>query len=236
MRELTGETMAREKILIVDDEENILELLEYNLKRNGFRSSSVMSGEDAVIKAKEIMPDLIILDLMLPGMDGLEVCKTLKKDIKTSSIPVIMLTAKSEEADIVTGLEIGADDYVCKPFSPRVLIARVKAVLRKTNGNSADDSTPLRLKDLVVHPGRFEVLLHGKRIDLTYTEFEVLLVLLSRKGWVFSRYQIIDAIRGSDYIVTDRSVDVQITGLRKKLGSYGKYVETVRGVGYRIRE
>jgi len=224
--------MAKEKILIVEDEEDILELVRYNLEREGYNVSGVLSGEEALKKIKAEAPDLIILDLMLPGVDGLEICKMLKNNIKTEHVPIVMLTAKGEEADIVAGLELGADDYISKPFSPRVLVARIRSVLRRRARESSTDETTVRVKDLVIHPGRREVLIEGERIELTYTEFQVLHFLASRPGWVFTRYQIVNAIKGDDYPVTDRSVDVQIVGLRKKIGGYGEMIETVRGVGY----
>jgi two-component system phosphate regulon response regulator PhoB len=228
--------MAREKILVVDDEEDILELVEYNLAKNGYQVTCVATGEDALKRARSELPDLVVLDLMLPGVDGLEVCKILKNDRKTSYIPIVMLTAKGEEADIVTGLELGADDYVTKPFSPRILLARVRAVLRRKTQATPEETEVIKRHELVIHPGRHEVLIGDKRVDLTFTEFRVLHFLARRPGWVFTRSQIVDAVRGSDYPVTDRSVDVQIVGLRKKLATAGKYVETVRGVGYRFRE
>jgi len=228
--------MSRESILVVDDEEDILELVRYNLTKNGYRVTGVATGEDALQAALSSLPDLVVLDLMLPGVDGLEVCKLLKNNAKTAHIPVVMLTAKGEEADVVTGLELGADDYVTKPFSPRVLVARIRAVLRrKAKGVSADSST-LQVRELVVNPGRHEVLVNGEPVELTYTEFRLLHTLARRPGWVFTRQQIIDAVRGDNYPVTDRSVDVQVAGLRRKLGAYGEYVETVRGVGYRFKE
>lgn len=227
--------MAKEKILVVDDEEDILELVRYNLTKEGYSVSCVNSGEQAVTYARENSPALIVLDLMLPGADGLDVCKTLKAEGKTSHIPVIMLTAKGTEADIVTGLELGADDYLVKPFSPRVLSARVKAVLRRNKGKTTDTGATLRVDDLVINPSRHEVKLNEKVIDLTSTEFKLLHLLARQPGIVYTRYQIVDAVHGEDYPVTDRSVDVQVVGLRKKLGDYGKYIETVRGVGYRFR-
>ena len=173
---------------------------------------------------------------MLPKMDGLEVCKLLKNDPKTSHVAIIMLTAKGEESDIVTGLEVGADDYITKPFSPKIVVARVRNVLRRRAKEEKDDDTPVRIHDILIHPGRHEVTIKGKPLDLTFTEFRVLQVLATRPGWVFTRQQIVDAVRGEDYAVTDRSVDVQIVGLRKKLGPAGRFVETVRGVGYRFKE
>jgi two-component system, OmpR family, alkaline phosphatase synthesis response regulator PhoP len=228
--------MAKEKILVVDDEEDIVELVRYNLSREGYLVTGTLSGEDALRKVRSNNFDLIVLDLMLPGMDGLAFTKTVKNDSRLRSIPIIMLTAKGEEADIVTGLELGADDYITKPFSPRVMIARVRAALRRQKEAPEDEMAIVKIHDLEINPGRRSVLAKGDPIDLTYTEFQLLLLLARRPGWVFTRSQIVDLIRGSDYPVTDRSVDVQIVGLRKKLGAYGKYIETVRGVGYRFRE
>ena len=173
---------------------------------------------------------------MLPGIDGLEVARRLRENSATRETPIVMLTAKGEEADIVTGLELGADDYVTKPFSPRILIARVKAVIRRRKGTSEAENDVLTVRELSIHTGQRHVTAKGRSLDLTYTEFQVLYFLARRPGWVFTRSQIVDAVRGDDYPVTDRSVDVQIVGLRKKLGSLGKYIETVRGVGYRFME
>jgi two-component system phosphate regulon response regulator PhoB len=228
--------MPKEKILVVDDEENILELIEYNLSKEGYAVKAVSTGEDGLRSARADGPDVVILDLMLPGVDGLEVCKILKSDSKTQHIPVIMLTAKGEEADIVTGLELGADDYITKPFSPRVLLARVKAVLRRKASGPLDTTAPLKIGDISIHPGRFEVTVKGKSVELTRTEFRILNLLARRPGWVFTRYQIIDAAQGPDVAVTDRSVDVHIVSLRRKLGPAGKAIETVRGIGYRFGE
>ncbi len=228
--------MAKEKILVVDDEEDILELLSFNLSREGYRVSCAATGEEALRMAQSEAPDLMVLDLMLPGIDGLEATRILKSDAGTMDIPIVMLTAKGEEADIVTGLELGADDYITKPFSTRVLLARVKAVLRRKVKEYPKDDAAIRIQDLVIHPGRHEVLVRGKSVQFTFTEFGILHFLAKRPGWVFTRNQIVDAVRGDDYFVTDRSVDVQIVGLRKKLGPAGSYIETVRGVGYRFRE
>jgi two-component system alkaline phosphatase synthesis response regulator PhoP len=228
--------MSRQNILVVDDEDDILELLKYNLNKNGYNAVCVGSGEEALMTARSKLPDLVVLDLMLPGVDGLEVCRILKNDRKTSHIPILMLTAKGEEADIVTGLELGADDYVTKPFSPRVLLARVKAVLRRKAQKPGQEKSALKIHDIEINPGRHEVLIKDKPVDLTYTEFNLLYFLASNPGWVFTRNQIIDALKGDDYAVTDRSVDVQVAGLRKKLGPYGRYIDTVRGVGYRFKE
>ena len=229
-------TMAKERILVVEDEEDILELVSFNLDREGYQVIRATSGEQALKTARVEPLDLILLDLMLPGIDGLDVAKVIKNDKATKNIPIVMLTAKGEEADIVTGLELGADDYITKPFSPKIMIARIRAVLRRKKKEPAEDTTVLRIHDLVIHPGRHEVLVDGRPVQMTFTEFQILNFLARRPGWVFTRFQIVDAVRGDDYPVTDRSVDVQIVGLRKKLGAAGKYIETVRGVGYRFKE
>jgi two-component system, OmpR family, alkaline phosphatase synthesis response regulator PhoP len=230
--------MAKKHILVVEDEEDILALIHYNLTREGFRATCASSGEEALRLVERDPPELIVLDLMLPGIDGLEFCRTLKGNPETRDIAIIMVTAKGEEADVVTGLELGADDYVTKPFSPRILVARVRTVLRRREAPEAipGGEEVIRIDELVIHPGRNEVLVQGRPVDLTFTEFRVLHFLASRPGWVFTRYQIVNAVRGDDYAVTDRAVDVQIVGLRKKLGAYGKYIETVRGVGYRFKD
>ena len=182
------------------------------------------------------MPDLVLLDLMLPGLDGLEVCRSLKQDPHTRNLPIVMLTAKGEEADIVAGLELGADDYVTKPFSLRVLLARLRAVLRRRNAAPLPETAPITLHELEIHPGRHEVLVQGYSVDLTATEFRLLNLLARRPGWVFTRSQIVNEIHGDDYSVTERAVDVQMVSLRKKLGPCGKYLETVRGIGYRFKD
>lgn len=228
--------MSRERILVVDDEEDLLELVNYNLSREGYRVETVATGEAALAAARRHLPDLIVLDLLLPNVDGLEVCRLLKSDPQTKGIPVIMLTAKSEESDMVTGLELGADDYMTKPFSPRVLLARIKAMLRRKAKPAANDDDAIRVRELLIHPGRHEVMIDGKPLELTFTEFRLLQFLAKKPGWAYSRAQIVDAVKGEDYPVTERSVDVQVAGLRKKLGNYGHYVETVRGVGYRFKE
>ncbi len=228
--------MPKEKILVVDDEEDILELVKYNLEREGFQVKCAESGETAMTRTRQEAPDLIVLDLMLPGIDGLEVARRLKQDQKTAGIPIVMLTAKGEEADIVTGLELGADDYIPKPFSPRVLIARIKAVMRRQSQAAHDPDSIRKIGNLTIDPRRRTVSADDNLIDLTYSEFQILLFLAGRPGWVFTRFQIVAAVRGNNYPVTDRSVDVQIAGLRKKLGQYSAYIETVRGVGYRFKE
>ncbi len=230
------ETTGGHAVLVVDDEEDLLELVRYNLSREGYRVTCVGTGEDALKAARKQPPDLIVLDLMLPAVDGLEVCRRLKGDSKTRDIPIIMLTAKSEESDMVAGLERGADDYIAKPFSPRVLSARVKALLRRRESQARNElETTIDVHELSIHPGRHEVTLAGQALDLTYTEFALLQFLAKRPGWAYTRTQIVDAVKGEDYPVTERSVDVQVAGLRKKLGEFGSYIETVRGVGYRFR-
>jgi two-component system, OmpR family, alkaline phosphatase synthesis response regulator PhoP len=228
--------MASPKILIVDDEEDLLELVRYNLSGEGFSVTCAVTGEEALDKVGSVSPDLILLDLMLPGIDGLEVARRLKSHPGTQEIPLVMLTAKGEEGDIVKGLEIGADDYITKPFSRKVLAARIRAVLRRKEAGPKEEKESLSIHDLVIHPGRHEVLVKGKPVELTFTEFGILHFLARRPGWVFTRSQIVDAVRGDEYFVTDRAVDVQIVGLRKKLGSAAKNIETVRGVGYRFKE
>lgn len=230
--------MSNAQLLIIEDEEDITELVGYNLAKEGYQVAIRMNGEEGLMAARMLAPALIVLDLMLPGIDGLEVCRLLKQDERTRQIAIVMLTARGEEADIVTGLELGADDYITKPFSPKVLVARVRSVLRRRERERqpTGDNAPLFLRDLCIDPGRREVEIGGQRIELTYTEFSVLHLLARRPGWVFTRYQIVDGVRGEDYAVTERAVDVQISGLRKKLGAAGRYVETVRGVGYRFKE
>jgi len=232
----SGSAVTRSRILVVDDEEDLLELVRFNLARDGYEVLGVVSGEEALKAVRRDPPDLIVLDLMLPGLDGLEVCRRLKADPRTREIPIVMLTAKSEERDVVSGLERGADDYITKPFSPRVLSARVKALLRRLESErNADLESTVEVHDLVIHPGRHEVHLSGEVVDLTYTEFALLHFLAKKPGWAFTRTQIVDAVKGEDYPVTERSVDVQVAGLRKKLGDHASYIETVRGVGYRFR-
>ena len=228
--------MSGEHVLIVEDEEDIAELLEYNLQRHGYLPSSVSTGEDGLNQSRETHPDLILLDLMLPGLSGLEVCRRLKGDPATEKIPVIMLTAKGEEEDIIAGFDAGADDYVTKPFRPKVLLARVKAVLRRGAARKVRDEDVLEMGDLNIHPGRHQVTAAGKQIDLTRTEFRILHFLASRPGWVFTRGQIVSSVHGDDYPVTGRSVDVQVAALRRKLGEAGNLIRTVRGIGYKMGE
>jgi two-component system, OmpR family, alkaline phosphatase synthesis response regulator PhoP len=228
--------MARTRILVVDDEPDILELVQYNLSKAQYDVVGVESGEEALVQVCTIPPDLIVLDLMLPGVDGLEVCKALKRDARTAAIPIVMLTARGEEADIVAGLELGADDYLTKPFSPRVLLARIRAVLRRHHTEPVAEDAVITHHGLVLHPGRHEVLVEGQPVPLTLTEFRVLHLLARHPGWVFTRNQIIAATQGADVSVTERAVDVHIVSLRRKLGAIGEAIETIRGVGYRLQE
>lgn len=226
--------MGKEKILIVEDEEAIQELIRYNLNKEGFdRVRCCDSGEKALETALDFAPDLILLDLMLPGIDGLAVCRKLRNEPRTSTVPIIMLTAKSEESDIVVGLEMGADDYIPKPFSPKVLIARIRSVLRRVNHPEAAGAS-LKRGPLSMNRGTREALLEGKPLVLTFSEFEILYLLARRPGWVYTRGQIVNEVKGDDYPVTERAIDVQMVSLRRKLGEYGSLIETVRGVGYRF--
>ena len=230
--------MAKERILIVDDEEDILELVRLSLEKEGYPTLCAESGEKALSIARAELPDAMVLDLMMPGIDGLEVTRRIKSDPGTAGILIVMLTAKGEEADIITGLELGADDYVTKPFSPRILIARIRSVLRRRTrpATVADDTGAVHVHGITIIPHKHTVETAAGKVTLTPTEFNVLHLLARHPGWVFTRWQIVDKIKGEDYAVTDRSVDVQIAGLRKKLGAFGNCVETVRGVGYRFKE
>lgn len=231
--------MARAVILIVEDDPDIRELLVYTLGKEGYQTMEAASGEAGLQHVKENPPDLIILDIMLPGIDGLEVLRRLKHDQRLRPIPVLIASARGEETDIVAGLELGADDYVTKPFSPRVLVARVRTALRRASEATvpeADESPVLTIHDFVLDVPRHELMLGGRAIDLSATEFAILEHLARSPGRVFTRTQMIDAIRGHDYPVTDRSIDVQVLGIRKKLGDRADLLETVRGVGYRFRD
>ena len=223
-------------ILVVEDEETILELIRYNLRQAGFTVGDAMDGEEALVYVEKHHPDCIVLDLMLPGLDGLTVCRRLKRNPATSQIPILMLTAKGDERDVVTGLEAGAGDYVTKPFSPKVMLARVNALLRRAETGGRSSQGTLTIHNIILHPGKREVTIAGLLSELTYTEFEILNLLARHPGWVYTRNQIVEAVRGDNYPVTDRAVDFQIVGLRKKLGEAGKFIETVRGVGYRMKE
>ncbi len=233
---LESTPMPADRILVIDDEEDILELVRYNLEREGYHVTCVASGEEALKTVKKDKPDLIVLDIMLPDVNGLEITKVLKKDASTGGIPIIMLSARGEEADVVAGLELGADDYIVKPFSPRILTARVKAVLRRRYYAEGDEGSVIRINDLALDLNQHEVTVRNEKVSLTATQYQILLILARRPGWVFTRGQILDAVHGLDYAVEERAVDVQIVGLRRKLGPCGAYIKTVPGVGYRLKE
>ncbi len=220
-------------VLVVEDEEDIQQMVCYNLLRNGYLVASATSGEDALGLIEKRRPDLVVLDIMLPGISGLDLCRMLRKDKENSGLPVILLTARGEDNDVVAGLDAGADDYVGKPFSPTVLMARVAALLRRSGGRG-EAAGVINIEGLLVDSNRHLAEVDGEELDLTPTEFALLLLFASRPGWVFSRDQIIEAVRGHGYAVTSRSVDVQIFGLRKKMGRASRMVETVRGIGYRL--
>ena len=224
-----------ERILIIEDEPDIREVISYNLSKEGYRVVSAASGEEGLKSAMSQPPDLVILDLMLPGVYGLDVCRRIRNDSRTAAIPIIVLTARSEESDVITGLEVGADDYVTKPFSPKVLVARIRARLREKSEEPDKVEKKINLKRISMDKGRHSVEVDGKPVTLTPTEFKLLWMLAKNPGLVFSRYEIVNAVRGEDAIVADRSVDVQVVGLRKKLGDCAESIETVRGVGYRLR-
>ncbi len=230
--------MSRERILLVEDEQDIQELLKFHLEHEGFAVTAAGTGEEALKHLATQNPDLILLDLMLPGINGTEVCRRVKSRPATADIPIIMLTAKDSEADIIAGLETGAADYVTKPFSPRVLVARIHAVLRRPDPEPAGSaSVPvLHIGPLTIDADRHKVEIKGKDVALTCTEFRILHLLASSPGRAFNRQQIVDQVRGESYAVTERIVDVQMVSLRKKLGSLGDWVETVRGIGYRFKE
>ncbi|RKX26585.1 MAG: DNA-binding response regulator [Candidatus Zixiibacteriota bacterium] len=227
---------SKTKILIVEDERDIAELIVYNLEREGFQVETAVSGEEGLDKTKKEHPDLVVLDIMLPEMNGLDVCRALRLDQATRSIPIIMLTARNEDIDVVTGLEVGADDYITKPFSPRVLIARIRSVLRRYKESVESKSEFLQFGELTIDCGKRRVTVSGSPVELTHTEFELLFVLAGRPGWVFSRIQLIDSLRDGQLVITNRAIDVQVANLRKKLTVCGHYIQTVRGVGYRMTE
>jgi two-component system alkaline phosphatase synthesis response regulator PhoP len=232
--------LVKRSVLVVEDEGDIRELISYTLLKDGYQVASVGSGEEALALIESQPPDLVVLDLMLPGIDGVTVCRKLRANPATAHMTIVMLTAKGEEADVVAGLNAGANDYITKPFSRNVLLARVRAALRNAPdraGQEADDlDSVIKTHNLVIHPGRHEVLVDGKPVTLGATEFRILRVLASKPGWAFTREQILDAVHGDSFAATLRAVDVQILGLRKNLGSAGRLIETVRGVGYRFKE
>jgi len=231
--------VKKPSILVVEDDTDIQQLVSYNLIKAGFNVTCADSGEEALQMLSRASFDAMVLDLMLPGKDGHEVCRAVRSQEHIKGLPIVMLTAKSEEDDIVCGLECGADDYVTKPFSPRVLIARLEAALRRKpdpGATSEEQMGFISRHGMEIHSGRHEVRVNGEEVHLTASEFTILELMAARPGWVFSRQQIIDQVRGYDYSITPRAVDVQIFGLRKKLGQAGACIETVRGIGYRIRE
>jgi len=233
-------TTAKAQLLIVEDEPEIAELIEFHAERAGMRARTIHSGRLALEVLRREKPDLVILDLMLPDLDGLEVCRRMKQNEETRSIPIVMVTAKGEEADVVAGIELGAEDYVTKPFSPRVLMARLRNVLRR---HGPVEEAPTRAERLVLLGGRLvididrhEVVVESKKTDLTLTEFGILHYLASRPGFVRTRDQIIAAVHGKSTVLSSRTVDVHVTALRRKLDALSECVETVRGVGYRFSE
>jgi DNA-binding response OmpR family regulator len=229
--------MSEKLITIIDDEEDIVELVGHHLKREGFKVKEFHNGRDFLSFLESVVPDLAVLDIMLPGIDGLEICRMLKSKTSTSSVPIIMLTAKASEADIVVGLELGADDYIVKPFSPRELVARVKTVLRRTTAIE-DQGNIIRIGPLVVNTEKYEVSVEGNKLNLTTTEFKILEVLAEGKGRVFTRDQLLKKKRlwGDDKLVYDRTIDVHIKNLREKLGIAGNMIKTVRSIGYKLEE
>ncbi len=227
--------IGKEKILVVDSEEDVALHVKHNLTREGYRVDCVPSGEQALIRVEEERPDLILLDRMLPDLDGMDVCRELKSNPATRQIPIIMITAKNKDDDIISGLESGAEDYVTKPFSPRVLLARLRAALRRARYLDTDEIAIVKRGHLIIDLNRHKVTLDGVSILLTTTEFEILHLLASTPGRVFSREQIIRAVKRFDYSVTERSVDVQIVSLRRKLCNSGEVIQTVRGMGYRFK-
>ena len=227
--------MAKAKILIIEDEQDIIELLQYNLEREGYQITAEATSEAALERLSKEQPELILLDLMLPGIDGLETCRLIKQDSKTKNIPIIMLTAKSEESDILVGLQLGADDYVTKPFSPKVLLARIKTVLRRgTVKLNADETRDFGL--LKINIPKHKITYSSQPIELTTTEFNILEFLSRHPGRVFTRDHIMDRVWKEGKFIVDRAVDVHIRGLRKKLGEAAQWIETIRGVGYRFKE
>ncbi|MHC5067158.1 MAG: response regulator [Planctomycetota bacterium] len=234
----TANQRSAAHILIIEDDADIRELVAYNLEREGYRVSQADDGDDGIRLAHDIEPDLVLLDLMLPGSDGIEVCRQLKSDATSKHLPIIMITAKGEEADIVLGLSMGADDYVTKPFSPRELLARIKAVLRRSQSRSQAPGNDERLSigGIVIDPARHEVRIDDQRQTFTATEFKLLHTLASHPGRVFTRDQLISRVMGDDAIIIDRNVDVHVRSVRKKIGPYRDYIETVRGVGYRFTD
>lgn len=229
--------LASEKIVVIEDEPDILELLEFNLRHEGFQVVSVTSGMEGLQAVRREQPDLVLLDLLLPGVDGLDICRRLRSMPETRNVPVIMVTAKGEESDVVLGLGVGADDYVSKPFSPKELVARIKAVLRRAQADGGELPPALiRRGAVTIEPERHRVTLNGHRVKVTPTEFRLLQTLAMSPGRVFSREQLVSRAIGESVVVIDRTIDVHIRALRKKLGPHSDLIETVRGIGYSFRE
>ena len=225
------------KILIVEDEPDIVELLVYNLDQAGFKTEAVFNGADALDRAKIEPPDLVLLDLLLPEVDGLEVCRALKRNPETAGIPIIMLTAKGEAIDRIVGLELGADDYITKPFSPREVMLRIRAVLRRApNVARSKPSNQIRIHDLKIDLDKHQVFSDDHAIDLTATEFKILSLFAHSPGRVFTRSILMDAVWGQEYYGIERTMDTHVSRLRRKLGQFGERIETVHGVGYRLKE
>ena len=230
---------AKRRILVVDDEKDLVDLIAYNLTRGGFEVATSHNGAEALEMARRDPPDLVVLDLMLPGLDGTEVARRLKADSRTANVPIVMLTARSEETDVVVGLTLGADDYVTKPFSMKILLARINTVLRRgeqSDPAAAGEGGTLRAGPLVIDASKHEVTVDGEQVRLTLTEFKLLSALVAARGRVLTRDQLMDKAMGTDVFVTDRAIDVHVTAIRKKLGSASWLVHTVRGVGYRLQE
>ncbi len=228
--------MNKKHIAVVDDEPDIVELIKYHLEKENYLVSSFYDGESFVNFLQDTIPDIVILDLMLPSIDGLEVCHRMRSNESSKNISIIMLTAKGTEIDKIVGLEMGADDYVVKPFSPRELVARVKAVLRRTTAMNEIKSKTITIGSLTINTDKYEVMVDADKIELTTTEFNILLILVSKPGWVFSRNKLLDMLWGEDKIILDRTIDVHIQKLRKKLGSHGNHIKSVRGVGYKFEK
>jgi two-component system, OmpR family, alkaline phosphatase synthesis response regulator PhoP len=229
--------MSRSRIIAIEDEPDILEVIQYNLRKEGYEVTGVENGEEGLNLVRKDLPDLVLLDLMLPGMDGLEVCRRLKYEAATRAIPVIMVTAKGEESDVVLGLEVGADDYLTKPFGPRELVARVRAILRRsTHRVEGDGPRRIVFEKLVIDPSRHEVTNDGDDVELTATEFRLLHFLASHPGKVFSRQRLVKEAISEDAYILERNIDVHVRAIRKKLGEEYDYITTVRGVGYRFRD
>jgi DNA-binding response OmpR family regulator len=222
-------------VAIIDDEPDLVELISLHLKQAGFRVEGFLDGESFLDFMEDTIPDLVILDLMLPDTDGFDICKYMKKKDEYASVPIIMLTAKGDETDKILGLELGADDYVTKPFSVKELVARVKAVMRRQKPEDAGDTITVG-GILEIDPGKHEVSIEGEKIKLTSTEFKILTFLAAKKGWVFSRDQILDHLWGQEKAVVDRTVDVHIKHLRAKLGNAARFIKNIRGVGYKLEE